>query len=395
MKEVTIISAGLGTDTLTAEAAAALERADVLFGAPRLLAPYEGKGRRCEPVYTAGEMAPVLEEYPSGSFAVLVSGDAGFYSAAERLRRELKDCQVRTVAGVSTVSAFAARLGRTWQDCALVSCHGRDGALTDTVRRNRHTVALTGGNVKELARSLCQAGFGDLTVHAAQSLGQPDEQVSHGTVRQLETADLPPLTTLWIENPAADRRVPFGIEDGAFSRGDVPMTKSAVRAVTMSRLAIRPDDVCWDVGCGTGSVTVELGLAAWQGHVYAVDKDESAAELTRRNAEAFHLGNVTVRRADAPEALSDLPAPDAVFIGGSGSKMAEIFAAVWEKNPCARIVVNAIALESAQRAVELFERRGIEPELMQLGVSTCRVAGGLHMMLAQNPVYIISGGGKE
>ncbi len=395
MKTVTIVGAGMGPDTVTAEGLRAVEGADVLFGAPRMLADYAYLNKRAEPVYTADRIAPVLAEYDEGRFAVLVSGDAGFYSAAAKLCRELTDCRVEVLPGVSSLNCLAARLGRTWQEAALVSCHGRAGNLADTVRRNRDTFALTGGNAAELARALCRAGFGGLTVWLGENLGREDESVRSMTAEELTGVETASLAVLWIENPRADDRVRFGIPDGEFIRGRVPMTKSEIRAVTMSKLAPRPGDVCWDVGCGTGSVTVELALAAWRGAVYAVDKSEEAAELTERNAAAFHLGNVQVICGGAPEALEELPAPDTVFIGGSGRKMDAVFDVILRKNPRARVVVNAIALESVQAAMAAFESRGLVPDVVQVGTAAAKAAAGLHMMTAQNPIFIISGGGGD
>jgi precorrin-6Y C5,15-methyltransferase (decarboxylating) len=395
MKTVTIVGAGMGPDTVTAEGLRAVEGADVLFGAPRMLADYAYLNKRAEPVYTADRIAPVLAEYDEGRFAVLVSGDAGFYSAAAKLCRELTDCRVEVLPGVSSLNCLAARLGRTWQEAALVSCHGRAGNLADTVRRNRDTFALTGGNAAELARALCRAGFGGLTVWLGENLGREDESVRSMTAEELTGVETASLAVLWIENPRADDRVRFGIPDGEFIRGRVPMTKSEIRAVTMSKLAPRPGDVCWDVGCGTGSVTVELALAAWRGAVYAVDKSEEAAELTERNAAAFHLGNVQVICGGAPEALEELPAPDTVFIGGSGRKMDAVFDVILRKNPRARVVVNAIALESVQAAMGAFESRGLVPDVVQVGTAAAKAAAGLHMMTAQNPIFIISGGGGD
>ena len=395
MKRLTIISAGLGPDTLTAEAQRAVADADVLFGAPRLLAALDMKGKRCEPFYTVERIAPVLAEYEHGCFAVLVSGDAGFYSAAQRLCREINGCKVKILPGVSSLNAFAARLGIPWQDWALVSCHGTEASPIDAVRRNGRTFVLTGGNSAALAQALCRAGFGALTVRVGEDLGQPGERMRTLTTAELAQAELSPLAVLLIENPHADSRVRCGIPDGEFLRGDVPMTKAEVRAVSMNKLAVHPESVCWDVGCGTGSVTVELGLAAWRGHVYAVDKDAEAVALTRRNCDAFQLGNVSVVQGDAPQALEALPAPDAVFVGGSGRQMADIFAAALEKNPRARIVVNAIALESVQAALACFADRGLVPELVQVAVSAAKNTAGLHLLLAQNPIFIISGGGTD
>ena len=393
MKTVTIVGAGMGPDTVTQEGLRAIERADALFGAPRMLADYAYLNKRAEAVYTADKMRPVLAEYDEGRFAVLVSGDTGFYSAAAKLCQELTDCQVDVLPGISSLNYFAARLGRTWQDTALVSCHGRIGNLADTVRRNSATFALTGGNVRELAEDLCRAGFGGLTVQVGEDLGRTEERIRTMTAEELTGIEVGSLAVLRIENPAPDSRVRSGIPDGEFVRGDVPMTKAEIRAVTMSKLAPQPDDICWDVGCGTGSVTVELGLAAWKGAVYALDKSEEAVELTEKNCAAFHLGNVSVICGSAPEALAELPAPDTVFVGGSGKNMKAIFDAALGKNPRARMAVNAIALESVRAALDAFAAHGLTAEVVQVGVAAAKTVAGLHMMMAQNPIFIISGGG--
>lgn len=395
MKLVTIVGTGMGPDTVTAEGLRAIEGADVLFGAPRMLADYAYLNKRAEAVYTAEKMRPVLAEYDEGRFAVLVSGDTGFYSAATKLCEELADCQVEVLPGISSLNYLSARLGKTWQDTALVSCHGRNGNLVDTVRRNATTFALTGGNVPELAEALCRAGFGGLTVQVGENMGMAEESIRTMTAEELTGALVGSLAVLRIENPNSDSRVRFGIPDGEFVRGEVPMTKAEIRAISMSKLLPRPDDVCCDVGCGTGSVTVEMALAAWRGHVYAIDKNEEAVALTERNCAAFHLGNVTVRHGGAPEALNDLPPLDVVFVGGSGKNMDAIFDAVLGKNPRAHIVVNAIALESVQAALNAFAAHGLAAEVVQVGVAAAKTVAGLHMMMAQNPIFIISGGGRD
>ena len=395
MKLVTIVGTGMGPDTVTAEGLRAIEGADVLFGAPRMLADYAYLNKRAVAVYTAEKMRPVLADYDEGRFAVLVSGDTGFYSAATKLCEELADCQVEVLPGISSLNYLSARLGKTWQDTALVSCHGRNGNLVDTVRRNSAVFALTGGNVPELAEALCRAGFGGLTVQVGENMGMAEESIRTMTAEELTGALVGSLAVLRIENPNSDSRVRFGIPDGEFVRGEVPMTKAEIRAISMSKLLPRPDDVCCDVGCGTGSVTVEMALAAWRGHVYAIDKNEEAVALTERNCAAFHLGNVTVRHGGAPEALNDLPPLDVVFVGGSGKNMDAIFDAVLGKNPRAHIVVNAIALESVQAALNAFAAHGLAAEVVQVGVAAAKTVAGLHMMMAQNPIFIISGGGRD
>jgi precorrin-6Y C5,15-methyltransferase (decarboxylating) len=395
MKTVTIVGTGMGPGTVTAEGLRAIESADVLLGAPRMLADYAYLNKTSVAAYTAEKIRPVLTQHGDGSYAVLVSGDTGFYSAAAALCRELEGCEVRVLPGISSLNYFCARLGRTWQDTALVSCHGRNGSLVDTVRRSVATFALTGGNIPDLADALCRAGFGGLTARVGERLGMEEERILSMSVEQLKEENFDSLAVLLIENPAPDDRTRCGIPDGEFVRGKVPMTKAEIRAITMSKLGIRPGDVCWDVGCGTGSVTVEMALAAYKGRVYGVDKNEEAVALTEQNAAAFHLGNVNAICGGAPEALRDLPTPDAVFIGGSGGRMDAVFDIILDKNPRARIVVNAIALESVQAALAAFAAHGMEPELVQVGVSAAKAVAGLHMMMAQNPIFIISGGGSH
>ena len=169
------------------------------------------------------------------------------------------------------------------------------------------------------------------------------------------------------------------------------MTKAEVRAVILSKLALRPEEVCGDIGAGTGSVTVEMALSAWKGKVYAVERKQEAMDLVRANCERFHIGNVIPVLDSAPEALQDLPPLDAAFLGGSGGEVEAIVDLLLERNPKIRIVVSAIALETVHAALTALENRGLSCEVVQVGISRARRAGDLHLLMAQNPVFIISG----
>lgn len=394
MKQVTIVGLGMSADTLTAEGLRAIEQAQVLAGAPRLVALFAHLDRPSFPEYAPQGVASLVGESPAQRFCVLVSGDPGFYSAAEGLCAALAPHDVRVVPGVSSLSCFFARLKRPWQEAATVSCHGRRANLVDAVRRNALTFALTGGNVPQLGAALTQAGFGGLTVHIGQDLGMPGERIFSLTAAELPTARLGNLAVLLVENPCPDSRVRFGIPDEAFLRGRVPMTKSEVRAVTLSRLDLSPGGVCCDIGAGTGSVTVEMALAAHQGQVYAVDQNPAAIELIRANCRAFHLGNVTAVLGGAPEALAELPPFDAAFIGGSTGRLPGIFEALFAKNPRVRVVVNAVTLETLQAAAQAFSARGIALEITQVSAARAKPLGNTHMLEACSPVFVLSGGGN-
>lgn len=394
MKYVAVIGIGMGADTVTCEGLHAIEQAEALLGAPRMLAAFSRFEKPVYAVYEPEKVKAVLDESGMQRFAVLVSGDTGFYSAADGLILALSGYEVKLIPGISSISYFFAKLKRSWQDAALISCHGRETNLVDTVRRNRLTFVLMGSNADVLAKGFIEAGFDGLTATVGENLGAENERIFTLPVNELIKASIAKLAVLLLENPNADARIRFGILDEEFIRGNVPMTKSEVRAVSLSRLALSPDAVCCDIGAGTGSITVEMAMAAYNGHVYAIDQNEEAISLIAENCRRFHIGNVTPVLGSAPEALLALPALDAAFIGGSGGMLGHILAAVLSKNPATRIVVNAIALETLYAALEAFKAHGIVPEIVQLNAARAKPAGGLHMMLAQNPVFIVSGGGK-
>ena len=145
------------------------------------------------------------------------------------------------------------------------------------------------------------------------------------------------------------------------------------------------------VGAGTGSVSVELALHSQA--VWAIEHKAEACELIRRNREKFCAWNLRVVEGHAPEVLHELPAPDVVFLGGTGRKMPEILQVVREKNPKARVCISAIALETLHQAVEELTALGHAPEITQIAVSRAKIAGGLHLLLAQNPIFLLSAGG--
>ncbi len=185
------------------------------------------------------------------------------------------------------------------------------------------------------------------------------------------------------------------MRDEWFIRGDIPMTKSEVRAVSISKLELHSDSVVYDIGAGTGSVSVEMAMQVPEGHVYAFEQKEEGCALILANAKKAGVKNLTVVSGKAPESLSGYPAPDRVFLGGSGGKMEEILDLVTKLNPAVQIVVNVIALESLSKAMAWFQKKGWEPEVVCMQVSCAEKRGPYHMMQAQNPIYILTAQGPE
>lgn len=234
--------------------------------------------------------------------------------------------------------------------------------------------------------------MGEVTVRIGTELSYKNEEIQTGTARSLLHYKGENLAVLYIENESGgESPVIPAIPDDTFVRGDVPMTKEEVRSISIAKLKIKKDAVVYDVGAGTGSISVEAAMVATQGNVYAIEQKVEAQELIRENARRMHVDNLHVIEGMAPEALEELPAPDCVFIGGSKGKLYEILDAIRKKNPFVRVVLNAISLETMMQVLKYTEENEIEEaEVIQVAVSRAKKVGSYHMMNGQNPIYVIS-----
>lgn len=394
---VTLIGMGSGQpENLTLQGLAALRQADLILGARRLLAVLPaGCTENRAAAYRPDEVAELLQTSGAENAVLVYSGDTGFYSGASSMMEKLEALGVRArvLPGLSSIQLLAAALGRPWQGWNLVSAHGRTCDPVAECMQGRPTFFLTGGSEDPatLCAQLAAEGFGDVQGVVGQCLGTPEEKLFRGSVKELAAGRFNSLSVLLVEAvEGLPRRTP-GLPDEAFERGDVPMTKQEVRAAVLAKLAVRPEDILWDVGAGTGSVSVELALAAPRGRVYAVECRPEGCALIKVNREKFRTRNLVLVEGLAPDALSDLPAPDAVFIGGSKGSLAAIVDAALDKNPDARICVSAIALETLSAAVAALTAKGRTVQVSQIAVSRAKAVGGLHLMMAQNPIYLITG----
>lgn len=402
--EKTVWLAGIGMGnrrTLTGEALAAIEGADCLIGAARMLEGFSDINAPKKALVSAESILSFLTGHPEyQNAAVLLSGDVGFYSGAARLRPVLERAGFAVVGipGISSPVYFCAKLGLPWEDAFLASAHGRPFSVAAALAEHSKVFVLTGGEKTPaaLCTELVHAGMGDARISVGERLSYPDERITKGTAQELAGREFAPLSVLLAEREAGPALTFGGIEDDAFIRGDAPMTKFEVRSVSVSKLRIRPADVVWDVGAGTGSVSIELARAARLGRVYAVEKNPAAIPLLEENRRKFGVWNLEIAAGEAPAALGGLPAPDRVFVGGSSGGLREILALAKEKNPLVRAVVTAVTLETLAEAVPAFlDCRFPEPDVVQLSAARARKAGRYHLMTGQNPVFILSSGGED
>ncbi|MDY4970640.1 MAG: precorrin-6A reductase [Lachnospiraceae bacterium] len=396
-RQVTLIGIGMGSaSNMTIEAMKDCEEADAILGASRMLECCSHLDKPVFAAYKDEELKAWLDAHPAYRKAViLLSGDIGFYSGAKKLIGRLEpDYEVKTRSGISSVVYFCGKLKTSWEDVKLMSLHGKSGNLTAAAARYKKVFSLIGGKngVSEACRMLTEYGLGNVKVSVGIRLSYPDEQILVGTAQELAEKSLGGLSVILVENPEAGQMpVTHGIEDDAFIRAKVPMTKSEVRSISLSKLQLHDDSVMYDVGAGTGSVSIEAALQSPEGYVYAIEKKEEACALIEENKRKFHAANIEVVSGLAPEALTDLPVPTHAFIGGSSGNMKEILELLLRKNPRIRVVINCIALESVSETLDCVKSLPVcDVDIIHVSSARSRELGRYHMMTGMNPIYIVS-----
>lgn len=401
--KVDIVGIGPGSrENMTQDVAETLKNADCLIGAKRLLCAGYGKKQTFEAVIPQ-DIAKIIKENPQFfHFAVVMSGDTGFFSGTKKLLPLLKEYDIRVLPGISSLVYLCSKLNISYDDAEIVSLHGRSGAIAVNVRRSKKVFALVGGEngAGKLCTQLAENGLGFAKVTVGQRLSYQDESIITDYAVNLKDKVFDSLSAVFIENPMACGQTANGLPDDFFIRSDgektVPMTKSEVRAVCLSKLQIKEDSVCWDIGAGTGSVTVEMALSAYKGSVYGVEMREDAAELARKNCQKASADNVRIICGSAPKDCENLPAPTHIFIGGSTGSAKEILQTALLKNPNVRIVATAVSLQAVSQLTECMQSFAFaHTEVVCLNVSRNLTLDRYDIMQGQNPVYIFTMAGGE
>ena len=402
-RKVTLVGIGIGTpEGMTVEAAQVIEKADLLVGADRMLAAAANRHKPTFSAYEPRKIGDYLELHPEYQrVVVLLSGDIGFYSGAKRLYEELeqRDFEVDALCGISSVVYFCGKLRTAWEDVCLLSTHGRSANLVGAVKSHHKTFTLLGKgeSVHVLCQELMEYGLAHVTVHIGIQLGYEDEKILSGTPEELLKQSIDGLCVALIENETPFSGIRACVDDEEFSRGKAPMTKSEIRSLSVAKLQLPKDAVVYDVGAGTGSVTIELALAAVDGCIYAIERNQEACDLIEENKRKFGTPNIQVVHGLAPEAMEDLPAPTHAFIGGSAGNLKEIITCLLGKNPLIRLVINTVTLETMAEVSECLKALNlIEEETICVNVSRAKKLGAYHLMMGQNPIYIVTcrGGGE-
>ncbi len=389
---VNIIGIGMGGNGLTLSAKQRIDESDLIVGAKRMVETV-AMGKDILEEYRSDEIIDYLEKNPKyRNVSVLMSGDIGFYSGAKKLLEKIdrSKYEIHTEPGISSAVYLCAKIGTSWQDVYMTSAHGRESNLVGLSRVHGKVFTLLSEqeSVHEMARQFIEYGM-DVKITIGQDFGYETEKVFTGTPKEVLEQEFGKLCVALIQNEHPVRYNPISIPDEEFTRGDAPMTKSEVRALSVAKLKLSDDSVIYDIGAGTGSVSIEMALVAVNGTVYAIEKETEAADLIEVNKLKFKTPNLQVVRGLAPEAMSDLPKPTHAFIGGSSGNLKDIIACLLDKNPEIRIVINSVTIETLEETTQVIKEFDlVEEEITCINVSKARKLGRYHLMTAQNPVYI-------
>jgi precorrin-6y C5,15-methyltransferase (decarboxylating), CbiE subunit/precorrin-6Y C5,15-methyltransferase (decarboxylating), CbiT subunit len=387
--------AGPGAPELfTQEFKAAAEAADMIITSRRLEPVMEGLNGNVS-VMSVSETIDHIKAHSAEDATVMVaaSGDTGFYSIASAISRSCPEgVLIDYICGVSSMQYFAARTQHSYEDMKLISLHGKAGSIVPYVCYNRHVFALTGGEVKaeDIVEELLYASMNDVTVWIGEDLSGDNERIVYGKPFELSELTFSDLAVVIVDNN--DYVNPYQtLRDSDFIRGNTPMTKESVRSLAISQLEIRPDDVVWDIGAGTGAMTCAMALKAHESVVCAVEKDLTAIELINMNMLKLNIRNISLACGEAPSALDMFPAPDKVFIGGTSGNLRGIIERALAGNENAVIVVTAVTLETLSEAGKVMGELGLTAETVCANISAAQKLGKYNLMKAENPVYIIKG----
>jgi precorrin-6Y C5,15-methyltransferase (decarboxylating) len=402
MKTVTIIGMGLTPRDLTAEHLKIIEKADILIGGKRLLDYFKQYRAQKKAIdkNLEGVIDFVKNRMASQSIVVLASGDPLFFGIGARLVKALGAENVLIYPNISSVAAAFARIKEPWSKVRVVSLHGRnnESALYQALETENVVAVFTDpkNNPARLAQRLIEEDFINFKVCVLESLGTTEERFNWYSLDRAAGMVFaePNLAILkrGSEDPKEMKPPYLGMPDNYYDHQQGLITKSEIRAITISKLRLLKDHVLWDLGAGSGSISIEASLLVPAGKVFALEKIPERIQQIEINKSRFGVKNLEVVHAVLPEGLEGLPRPDRIFIGGGGRDLAKIInAAVTFLKPDGLVVVNTVLMQNIQTASETLKALDFKISQVQVQISRSRSMPWGDRLEAQNPVWIVSG----
>ena len=394
-----------GVEGMTAQARRVLEAADVLLGPescatllPKVLAA------RLETTANLEELCEKIEAAGPRQLVVLASGDPLFYGTARYVCAKLGKDRFEVVPHVSSMQLAFARVKESWEDAFLANLAGQSIERVVDKIRTSETVGLFTSEQwppAAVARALLDEGIDYFQAYVCENLGSPDERVTQGSLADIARDSFGPLNVMILVRRARAADTPgqvgqrlFGNADECFLQSRPKrglLTPAEVRSLALAELSLRPESVVWDVGAGSGSVSLEAARIAGAGQVYAIEMDPDDHRLITANAERFGVKNLRAVLGKAPEAWQDLPDPHAIYVGGSGRDVAMLVEEAWKRlQPGGRLVTACNSIENLAAVHALLRARSTDAAYWMV-----HIARGVEQLdrirfEALNPTFLIA-----
>lgn len=432
MHRLTLVGIGPGTKQyILPKAVQAMEEADVIIAAKRVIPMIcemfpngeivqneeAGQGRKedksktkrseCEQKQNkkqilqmggiAQTIARIEQLIETKKVALLVSGDPLMYSLLRTLKNDetAKHIQMEVIPGIGSLQMLGAKCGISMEEASIISVHGRAqkrGSIAMAVSEKRDCFFLCSKEQGPawLSGIMLEYGLDHVTIYAGSELSYDEEQIVIGSPKEMAAKEFPSLCVTLIHNDTPKKAERVGLlRDSDFVRGKTPMTKEEVRAIIIQKMELEPDSIVWDIGAGTGSITIESARFCPFGEVYAVEQNDEAVKLIEKNRQKFRVDNVYIVHKTATESLEELPCPDVVFIGGSTGQLEQIldYIAQFQKN--IPVVVSAVTVETLTSACQNLGKYDKDYEMTQISIGKSRKLGKYHIVDQNNMVTLL------
>ncbi len=329
---------------------------------------------------------------------ILTSGDPLFFGIGRLLLERLGPGHISFLPAETSIQWACARLKLPWNDLVTCSLHGRDKGLAETIYpliagRNSIKIGLLtdrNNGPSRIAADLLDAGLKGLTMHVAEDLGGKNEKISSVDLECATRMDFYPLNVVILTGVIDWPSWQFGRNEEEYQHDEGLITKSEIRSIILGLLELPTTGVMWDIGAGSGSVSIEAGGLRTALSIFAVERDMSRVTQLRNNVVKFRTANVKVVQGEAPGILKGLPTPDRIFLGGGGGKLEELLEyAAGRLKKRGVLVASAITIESLNILTTATERLFAGMELRQVGVSRSRSIGKGLFLAPLNPIFIV------
>jgi precorrin-6Y C5,15-methyltransferase (decarboxylating) len=403
---VSVIGLGCGPQDLTSVHIREIDQSDILVGGRRNLENFkEFQGEKVEITKDLkGLMEFIKDQMKTKKISVIASGDPLFFGIGSRLIEALGRENILIFPNISLVSAAFSRIKTSWHDVHVISLHGQDkeSELLRVLGQKNKIAVYTDPekNPAWLAKFLIDHGVNNYALWVLEQLGGALEKIGKYTLEAAARKHFndPNILVLIrrsdVEQPVT--RLTLGMPDQMFAHDKGLITKAEVRSVTLSKLRLKSEHILWDLGAGSGSVSIEASLFIKNGKIIAVEQRAERIEHIKENKKRFGVVNLDVIHATLPFDMEKLPAPDRIFIGGGGKELANIIESTGgylKENGI--MVINTVLMQNLENAVKTLKHIGLITEITQVQVSRQMDMPWGEMLKAQNPVWIISGKGER